>query len=377
LQIDPTPTSFGSALAKQGVHSAYIGKSDAYAPSHQLGFSEMIYSEDRASPGDTNHRRNATSIRKGAAERANGFGPKEEAGTNDIQCVDQAIRWIEDTAPGLDSPWVLVVNIFSPHFPHIALPEFWDMYSNNEDMPQFGAECESAQHPYAQMLRKHFETDQFSEKQIRGLRRGYYACITFADQQLGRLTKALESAYLNDSTNIVYSSDHGEMLGKFGMWWKCSLYEDSVRIPMLVAGPDFAEGKRITTPVDLHDLQASLFAATGVEHPPEMLGEPLQSMPSDDADRVVFSEYHGHGAPGSSYMIRKGQWKYIFYSEASSQLFNLEDDPDELSNLAEIELDVVTDLDAELRKICSPEGENERAEQFIEMQLEAIEKKAE
>jgi choline-sulfatase len=376
LLIDPTPISFGSALAKRGVHSAYIGRSDAYAPGRQLGFSEMISSRDRELPGDTNHRRNPTSIRKGAAERAEGYGPEEDAGARDIRCVDEAIEWIQDTAPGLDSPWVMVVNISNPHFPHTARPELWDMYSDKEDLPLFGSECESAQHPYAEVMRRHFETDLFTEEQIRGLRRGYYACITFVDQQLGRLTKALESASLSDSTNVVYSSDHGEMLGKFGMWWKCNLYEDSVRIPMLAAGPDFAEGKRVTTPVDLHDLQASLFAASGVEHPSEMLGEPLQAMASDDPGRVIFSEYHGHGAPGSSYMIRKGEWKYIFYTGAPPQLFNLEDDPDELSNLAEIRADVVADLDAELRKICSPEVENERAEQFIEKQLKAVEKMA-
>ncbi|MBL4576740.1 MAG: sulfatase-like hydrolase/transferase, partial [Opitutaceae bacterium] len=360
-------------LEQQGVYSAYVGKTDVYAPGNQLGFSEMKSFGDREPPGDTNHRRNPTSIRKGAASRADGFGPKEDAGARDIRCVDEAIRWIHGSAPGLDSPWVMVVNISNPHFPHTARPELWDMYSDNEDMPQFGSECKSARHPYAEAMRKHFETDLFTEEQIRGLRRGYYACITFADLQLGRLVAALEGSGMSDSTNVVYTSDHGEMLGKFGMWWKCNLYEDSVRIPLLAAGPDFAKGQRVATPVDLHDLQASLFAASGAEHPSGWLGKPLQSMPSNDTDRVVFSEYHGHGAPGSSFMIRKGKWKYIHYAGAPPQLFNLEDDPDELTNLAEIQSEVVADLDAELRAICSPEEENERAEHFIEKQLKTIE----
>lgn len=377
LLVDPTPPSFGDALARQGVHAAYIGKTDVYTPGNALGFSEMIRPGDRKAPGDVNHRRNPMTIRKGARNRANGYGPKANAGTGDIACVDQAVQWLQDTAQGMDTPWVLVANVVAPHFPHFSPPEFWDMYPEDGDLPRHGAECESAQHPYAKAIKRHFETHEFSETQVRGLRRGYLACISFVDHQLGRLTQALEIAGLSDSTNVVYTSDHGDMLGKFGMWWKCSLYEDSVRIPMIAAGPDFARGARVTTPVDLHDLQASLFAASGADQPSEYLGEPLQHIPASDTNRTVFSEYHGHGAPGSAYMIRKGEWKYIHYSGAQSQLFNLTNDPNELTNLAETHENVVSELDAELRIICSPEMENERAEQFIEEQLKTIEEAAE
>jgi len=377
LLVDPTPLSFGAALKQEETYSSYIGKTDVYAPGDQLGFCEMIRSGDRKPPGDTNHRRNPMSIRIGAARRADGYGPREDASAKDTRCVDEAVKWIHDSVPDIKSPWVLVVNVNGPHFPHFALPEFWDMYPEEGDLPQHGPECGSAQHPYAEAISRHFETNQFTEEQVRGLRRGYLACITFVDHQLGRLMEALDSTGLRDTTNVVYTSDHGEMLGKFGMWWKCSLYEDSVRIPMITAGPDFAKNQRVTTPVDLHDVRASLFEATDAKQPSEWLGEPLQHMPTLDANRVVFSEYHGHGAPGSSYMIRKGKWKFIHYMNAAPQLFDLENDPDELVNLAEAEPTVVTDMDAELRNICSPEIENERAEQFIENQLRAIQKKAE
>jgi choline-sulfatase len=377
LLMDPTPSSFGSALARQGVHSAYVGKTDVYAPGNQLGFSAMMRPGDRRPPGDINHRHTPTPIRPGAAMRADGYGPKEDAGTDDILCVDEAVRWIRDCALDMKSAWVLVVNVVNPHFPHFARPEFWDMYPEEENLPEFGRECETARHPYAESLRRHFQTDQFMEEQIRGLRRGYLACISFVDQQLGRLTAALESAGAIGTTNIVYTSDHGDMLGKFGMWWKCSLYEDSVRIPMIAGGPDFARGQRITTPVDLHDLRAGLFAASGAQQPSGWLGKPLQHMSPNDANRVVFSEYHGHGVPGSSYMIRQGKWKYIHHTDATPQLFDLKNDPEELANLSEVQPTVVAALDAKLRSICSPEAENERAERFIEKQLKAIEKTAE
>jgi len=377
FHVDPTPLSFGAALSTQGVHTAYVGKTDVYAPGNDLKFTEMMKPGDRKTPGDTNHRRNPMSIRTGAGKRANGYGPKEDACADDIACVEQAERWLQHTAPGIDVPWVFVVNVTAPHFPHFAPPKFWDMYTNDGDLPDYGLECKSAQHPYAEAIKKHFETHEFSETQVRGLRRGYLACISFVDYQLGRLMQALENAGLSDSTNVVYTSDHGDMLGKFGMWWKCSLYEDSVRIPMIAAGPDFARGGRVKTPVDLHDLRASLFAATGTVQPPEFLGSPLQHMPVNDPNRIVFSEYHGHGAPGSSYMIRKDNWKYIHYTNAPCQLFDLSSDPNELHNLAETYPAKVTELLTNLQAVCSPSLENDRAELFINQQLEYIKRMAE
>jgi len=246
------------------------------------------------------------------------------------------------------------------------------MYSEDADLPAFGEEEESAQHPYAKDLRNYFEVEKFSEEQIRGLRRGYLGCVTYVDQQLGRLMNTLDKTKLIDNTNLIYTSDHGEMLGKFGMWWKCTLYEDSVRVPCIAAGPDFSSGGTVSTPVDLFDLQAALFKAVGARRPSDWVGQPLQSIPDHDAQRVVFSEYHGHGTRASAYMIRKGDWKYIHYIAAPAQLFNLAADPNELNNLIETHNDIAKNLERELRVICSPERENERTEQFIKRQLVLI-----
>ena len=100
-----------------------------------------------------------------------------------------------------------------------------------------------------------FQLDGVPEEHVRGLRRGYYACVSFIDEQLGRLLSALVEADLAGTTNLVYTSDHGEMLGKFGLWWKCNLLEDAAQDPCIAAGPDFDSGMRVTTPVDLHDVQ--------------------------------------------------------------------------------------------------------------------------
>ncbi|MBS3764659.1 MAG: sulfatase-like hydrolase/transferase [Planctomycetes bacterium] len=363
--------SYGQVLADQGVHTAYIGKTDVYAPGEELGFSEMMMPGDRGYPGDTNHRRTPVSIRKGSAGRADGYGTDENAGQGDVKCVDRAIQWLQNTAPKLDKPWTLTVNVTNPHFAHIAPPEFWALYDEG-DLPDHGFECAGARHPYARDLQAHFETKQFFDEQIRGLRKGYRACVSFVDYQLGRLVDALEAEGLSEETDLIYASDHGEMLGKFGMWWKCSLYEDSVRVPCVAAGPSFDAGEVVETPVDLLDVQATLFDLVDRDRPDEWVGEPLRDIPADDRQRIVFSEYHGHGTRASAYVIRRGKWKYIHYVAAVNQLFDLEHDPDELENLCETEAEVAGELEAELRSICSPEEEDRRAEELIEQQLAAV-----
>lgn len=372
VNLDPSPQSYGAALAQQGVYTAYVGKTDVYASGEDLGFSEMLRPGNRGWPGDDNQRRQPVKIRAGAAKRADGFGPREDAGAGDAACVEAGAHWLETVAPRLAQPWVLVVNIGNPHFPHFAPPELWEEYRDCEDLPTHGVRCESARHPYACDLRAHFETEQFSEAQARGLRRGYLGCIGFVDAQLGRLVDAVCAAGLADTTNMVYTSDHGDMLGKFGMWWKCSLYEDSVRVPLIAAGPDFAAGQRVKTPVDLLDLQATMFACVGAERPADWVGAPLAGIAADDPERVVFAEYHGHGVRGSAYMVRRGRWKYLHCARAPHQLFDLEADPDELHNRYDAKPDVAAGLEAELRRICSPEDEQDRAEQFIEQQLATI-----
>jgi choline-sulfatase len=363
--------SLGAALAGQDVHTVHMGKMDVYTETANLGYSEYHHTMDRPPPGDTNIARDPLCIRKGAHRRAKGYGPHEDAGTGDAFVVGEGIRWLEETAPGLHQPWMLAVNINAPHFPHVVPPDLWEAYAGHEDLPDHGMEAESASHPHAVDLRAHFETNDFAEADVRGLRRGYYGAITFVDRQLGRLLDALEASGRQDDTLVVYTSDHGEMLGTFGMWWKCSLYEDSARVPLIVAGPGFGCGERVKTPVTTLDLQASLFRALGRDRPGFWRGEPLQDVAKLDPSRVAFAEYHGHGVRHSSYMIRRGRWKYLHhtYEGGPHQLFDLERDPMELDNLIDTKPSIAADLQRHLRAICDPEAEDQRAAEFVRRQL--------
>lgn len=150
------------------------------------------------------------------------------------------------------------------------------------------------------------------------------------------------------------------------------MYEDSVRVPLIVSGPGFRSGTRTDTPVSLFDLQATIFRATGADRPKDWWGDPLQDVTAHDQHRVVFAEYHGHGTRSGTFMIRKGAWKLLYHGAAPHQLFNLIDDPEELHNQYEHESDIASDLESELRRLCSPELEIQRAHDFERRQLEDL-----
>src|SRR5699024_5264165 len=290
----------------------------------------------------------------------------------DIGYVDRAVDWVRHTAPGLDRPWTITVNVHPPHPPYTADPEHWQLYEGLADLPPDELGTASAQHPYTQDLRHRGGWD-YSDELVRDLRQAYYGMVSYVDAELGRVMDAVDAAGLTDDTVIGYTTGRGQLLGRCGLWGKTSLYEDSVRVPLVAAGPGFDAGVEASTPVSLLDLQASLFHATGVERPAHWRGEALQTLPADDPERSVFVEYHGHGPRGSGYVIRRGDWKLIHNVAAPHQLFDLAADPEELHDRWAERPEVVAELEQELRAVCDPDAEHEAAEAFIARQLAVIE----
>ncbi len=369
----PNYPSYGAILDAAGVHSVHVGKVDAYRPPNELGFTEM-FGTDYRGVGDTMISREPLALRTDGLERARDVGVAENPFRGDDRRMEDALAFLRRSAD-LGRPWTMEVNLIAPHFPHRVTEELWELYADHADLPEYDVTAPPAQHPYAADLRRHFGTDAFTEELIRQHRRAYYGRVTYVDAQLGRLLDALEATGQRDRTVVVYTSDHGEMLGMFGMWWKSSLYEDSVRVPLVVAGPGFPRGARVRTPVSHWDLRATIFAAVGVPYPDGLPGQPLQSLSRERRrdDRAVFAEYHGHGTRGSSFMVREGRWKLLYHAKAPHQLFDLDADPYELHDLASARPDVVGRLTQRLYdEFCDPVVEQDRAERFIRAQLAAL-----
>jgi choline-sulfatase len=160
---------------------------------------------------------------------------------------------------------------------------------------------------------------------LRALRRAYYALVTYVDRKLGELLDAVP-----DETLVVFTSDHGDMLGERAMVQKRCFYEWSARVPLLVRHPDArGAGTSVGTPVSLLDLAPSILDWLGVEERLPMDGGSL-----DDPGGVVFSEYHVEKVRAPCFMVRQDKWKYVYVHGHGEQLFDLATDPGEWTNLA-------------------------------------------
>ncbi|MCC2686755.1 MAG: hypothetical protein K0R75_3654, partial [Paenibacillaceae bacterium] len=369
----PQQPTYATKLAEQGVHSVLVGKVDLYDDPANMGFSEMYRMGLKDKPGLKNVIRRPAEKEDADSRKANQYGVGTEEQHHqgaDEQLIDIAIDWLSNKSSQVGRPWVMKINMHNVHPPMYTTQEYWDMYKDGVERPKFGEDCESAQHPYAVNLRYHQGNIGFTDEQEAGWRRGYFAKISFMDYLLGKLMDSVAELGLSGNTNIIYTADHGFMIGKFGLWLKSTLYDDGIRIPCIAAGPDYENGKVVNTPVDAHDIRASLFHTTGTNNPEGWLGTPLQLIADDDKERVIFSEYHGQGSLSGSFAVRKGDWKLIYYIASPHQLFHLAEDPDELHNVYDRFPDKAAELEAELRNICSPEAVDAQAHAFqAEQQL--------
>jgi len=370
--IESREPSYGGVLAAQGVHTAYLGSaSNLYRDPFHLGFSEMLLVE--ATLRSLNPAAARRGVHPGPRRTDTAHGPEPGRFDVDIAYVDRAVEWLHRTAPGLDQPWSITVNVHPPHPPYTASPEYWQAHADHADLPEHDAGVPAARHPEIAGLR---ETKglELPEEVTRAVRRGYYGMVSYVDAELGRVMDAVAAAGLADDTVIIYTTDHGEMLGKFGLWGKQSLVEDSVRVPVVAAGPGFTRGATVTTPVTLHDVQAALFHTVGARRPGHWQGQALQTLPDHDDRRIAFAEYHGPGVVGSGYLVRRGDWKLVHHTAAPDQLFNLAEDPEELVNLATHRPEVHADLMAALQKVCDPAVEDRAAKEFSVRQLAEIDR---
>ena len=199
----------------------------------------------------------------------------------------------------------------------------------------------------------------FDDEMVKQVRRIYFAMCSELDAMMGVVLDTLDATGLTDSTTVIFTSDHGESAMEHHHWYKMSMYEPSARVPMIVAGPGLPQGQVIDDPVSLIDIFPTLMDLAGVEHPPGLDGHSLlpvtRGEPSDHPDWVL-SEFHDTPMNTGLFMLRRGDWKYVAYPGYEPQLFNLAEDPDEITNLAGLRPEVVAEMDRTLREIVDYEA---------------------
>ncbi|MFT5399085.1 MAG: choline-sulfatase [Gammaproteobacteria bacterium] len=353
-----TMPTFAHYLRLMGYRSCLSGKMHFVGPDQLHGFEDRVTTDiypadfgwvpDWTAPDDRIDLwyHNMSSVKQaGVASISNQLEYDDEVGA-------QAMRVIYDHARNEDDrPLCLVASFIHPHDPYAARQKYWDLYEGIDiPGPTVKRLPADQQDAHNKRLEKVIALDavDVSDAEIINARRAYYANVSYVDEWLGRLRATLEECDMADKTTIIFTADHGDMLGEFGLWYKMSFREWSCRIPMIIHQPGRFSAGRVKAPVAQVDLLPTLLdvAAEATSNKIPDAIDPLDGrslLPlcdgdsSSDPDSCV-SEYLAEGTGAPMLMIRRGNFKYISCITDAEQLYNLENDPDELNNLSSHEL---------------------------------------
>lgn len=179
---------------------------------------------------------------------------------------------------------------------------------------------------------------EFTPEQVKRARRAYYGAVSYVDDCLGRLLNILRECDLEDDTIVIFSGDHGDMLGERGLWYKMSYFESSVRVPFLIHHPRDFVPHRVSQNVSTLDMLPTMCDLVGARVQAGLPMDGTSLLPhlqglAGGPDTVI-AEYTGEGTVAPLMMIRRGPWKFIICPSDGVQLFNLAADPLELHDLA-------------------------------------------
>ncbi|TDX29786.1 choline-sulfatase [Modicisalibacter xianhensis] len=341
-----TPT-FAHYLRDAGYYTALTGKMHFCGPDQLHGFEERlttdIYPADYGWFVDwenfeerPSYYHNMSSVTQaGPCVRSNQLDYDDEV-------AFRAKRFLYDYARnGEQRPFCLTVSLTHPHDPYTIGQQYWDRYDHQAiDMPRVPYSRELMD-PHSRRLRHVYQLDEntVNEAQIRNARHAYYGAISYVDDQIGTILEALAETNLADDTIIVFSGDHGDMLGERGLWYKMSWFEDSARVPMIVHAPSrFAPG-RVSESISTMDLLPTFAELAHGGKAPEYAvpidgRSLLPHLTGTGGHDEVIGEYLGEGAIAPLLMIRRGRYKFVHSAPDPDQLYDLESDPLELVNLA-------------------------------------------
>lgn len=260
----------------------------------------------------------------------------------DDEAIFEAKRWLFEHARADDArPFMLAVSLIQPHDPYLCRPERWALYRDEDvDLPAVppGAVPED---PHSARLRRCYGASdvELDEATVRRARRAYYGAVSDVDARLGELLAALAEAGFADDTVVVFTSDHGDMLGERGMWFKMSFLEHSARVPLIVHAPRTFRPRRVPHAVSLIDLLPTLVEIARDGRPGDY-ATPLEGrsllphLSSGDGHDEVTGEYFAEGVTAPMFMLRRGARKLVHAQGDPPQYFDLAADPHELRDLA-------------------------------------------
>lgn len=254
--------------------------------------------------------------------------------TDDETALAKAVDYLHARSQSSrERPFALCVGFFQPHPPFVPPREFWELYKDSD------VELEPFDESLPAFMRDHAVNRRYREtippENKRTAIRAYRAMISQVDAYAGRLLDTLQETGLYEDTLVVYTSDHGELLGHRGMWHKQCLLERSVKVPLIIKYPGkLSAGATVSTPVSLLDLYPTFAQLAGAEADCFLEGVSLAD-PGRVPEHEIFAEYADFGLQAPRAMLRQGRYKLIEARGYEPVLFDLDRDPDERKNLAE------------------------------------------
>ena len=339
--------TYAHHLRRAGYQTCLSGKMHFVGPDQMHGFEERLttdiypadfgWTPDYRKPGERIEwwYHNMGSVTgAGVAEITNQMEYDDEVAYN-------ATRKIYDLARGQDArPWCLTVSFTHPHDPYVARRKYWDLYEDCDHLlPEVPAMDYDDHDPHAQRIfdANDWRSFDITDENIRRSRRAYFANISYLDDKIGEMLAVLKDT--RQEAIIVFVSDHGDMLGERGLWFKMNFYEGSARVPLMISAPDMQPGL-VASPVSTLDVTPTLAALAGVsltEIAPWVDGESLVPLgQGGERTSPVLMEYAAEASYAPLVATRYGKWKYVRCALDPDQLFDLAADPHELVNLADV-----------------------------------------
>ncbi len=357
--LSPGIPTFASHLGDHGYATATVGKMHLAGCRQLAGFQHRPYGDFTApSPA---HQKDPLHL---MGPRDHIFMPSvlRDVGVSDIpeslmqeQIVTrEATAWLrEQRFRNPDQPWLLMASFAHPHFPMNAARRFFHRYwPDKVTPPRIGRTGDTADHPLtlgalrtdSAESQGHF-LENVTEAQTLKARAAYFACVDQFDEVLGDFLAILGRDGFLNNTVIVYTSDHGELAGEHGLWFKRTWHEASVRVPLIISTPEHRNGdldaSEITAPVSLSDLFPTFCGFADVAQPDGLEGVDLSptvrgesSIELTDRPGVIVEHFSEYAGPGTQYRaIRSRRYKVVNFKGYPDLAFDLESDPDEQVNL--------------------------------------------
>jgi arylsulfatase A-like enzyme len=236
-----------------------------------------------------------------------------------------------------DRPFFLAVGLFRPHTPYVAPKKYFDMYPLDQivvpEVPE--GYDKTIPEPALKSIRRKKEQINLADDLAKQAIQAYYATISFADAQVGKVLETLETTGLAKDTVVVFTSDHGYHMGEHGHWQKTTLFENATRVPLIISSPDQRDkGGVVTSPVEMVDIYPTLAELSGLEAPDFLSGVSLAASMDNSSVKPresALSQYM------QGYSIRTERFRYTEWGEKGAEgveLYGCQDDPEELKNLA-------------------------------------------